>query len=118
MDTPSSRPPSRILNFAFTDKNSLYAAYMPFIQNGGIFIANSRRYALGDDIFLILKLLDYPDSLPIAGKIVWVTPPGAEGGRVVGIGIQFGTQDKGAARRKIESLLAGMLESDRPTMTM
>ncbi|HPB73905.1 MAG TPA: PilZ domain-containing protein [Chromatiaceae bacterium] len=118
MDTPSSRPPSRILNFAFTDKNSLYAAYMPFIQNGGIFIANSRRYALGDDIFLILKLLDDPDSLPIAGKIVWVTPPGAEGGRVVGIGIQFGTQDKGAARRKIESLLAGMLESDRPTMTM
>ena len=111
-----SRP--RILNFAFTDKAALYAAYMPFIQNGGIFIANSRRYELGDDIFLVLKLLDDPDSLPIAGKVIWVTPPGAEGNRVVGIGIQFGTQDKGAARRKIETHLAGMLDSDRPTLTM
>lgn len=118
MDIASAASRPRILNFAFTDKASLYAAYMPFIQNGGIFIANSRRYELGDDIFLVLKLLDDPESLPIAGKVVWVTPPGAEGGRIVGIGIQFGTQDKGAARRKIETLLAGMLESDRPTLTM
>ena len=108
----------RILNFAIRDKAALYAAYMPFIQNGGIFITNSRRYELGDDIFLVLRLLDDPESLPIAGKVVWVTPPGAEGNRAIGIGIQFGDQDKGAARAKIETYLAGMLELDRPTHTM
>jgi type IV pilus assembly protein PilZ len=56
--------------------------------------------------------------LPIAGKVVWITPPGAEGNHAVGIGIQFGPQDKGAARRTIETLLAGLLGSDRPTLTM
>jgi len=114
--TPGARP--RILNYAIPDKNALYAAYMPFIKNGGLFITLSRRYELGDDIFLVLKLLDDPQSLPIAGKVIWVTPPGAEGNRAVGIGIQFGDQDKGGARRKIETYLAGMLESDRPTLTM
>ncbi len=118
MEPPAMSPRPRILNVAIRDKAALYAAYMPFIHNGGIFITNSRRYELGDDIFLVLQLLDDPESLPIAGKVVWVTPPGAEGNRSIGIGIQFGDQDKGAARGKIELYLAGMLELDRPTHTM
>ncbi len=108
----------RILNFAISDRGALYAAYMPFIENGGIFITNSRRYEIGDDIFLVLKLMDEAESLPIAGKVVWVTPPGAEGNRAIGIGIQFGNQDKGAVSRKIETYLASMPELDRSTHTM
>lgn len=118
MEPADAGPRPRILKVAIRDKAALYAAYMPFIQNGGLFITNSRRYELGDDIFLVLQLLDDPESLPIAGKVVWVTPPGAEGNRAIGIGIQFGDQDKGAARGKIELYLAGMLELDRPTHTM
>ena len=118
MDTAVLGARPRILNFAIPDQNSLYAAYMPFIKNGGIFITISRRYALGDDIFLVLKLLNEQQNWPIAGKVVWLTPPGAEGNRAVGIGIQFSDLDKGVARHKIETFLAGMLEADRPTLTM
>ena len=108
----------RILSFVIKDKNALYAAFMPFIRNGGLFIPTSKRYRIGDEIFLLLRLMDEPERIPVAGKVVWVTPPGAEGNRAVGVGIQFSEQDEGHARRKIEEYLAGMLQSDRPTHTL
>jgi type IV pilus assembly protein PilZ len=91
---------------------------MPFVKNGGLFIPTTKRYEIGDELFLLLRLMDEPERLPVAGKVVWVTPPGAEGNRAVGVGVQFSDQDKGAARRRIEDYLGGLLASDRPTHTM
>lgn len=107
-----------ILSFVIKDKMALYAAFMPFVNNGGLFMPTSKKYQIGDEIFLLLRLLEEPERIPVAGKVVWVTPAGAEGNRAVGIGIQFSDQDNGAARRKIEDYLAGMLSSERPTHTM
>jgi len=107
-----------ILSFAIKDKTALYASFMPFIRNGGLFIPTTKRYQLGDEIFLLLQLMEEPDRIPVAGKVIWVTPPGAEGNRAVGVGVQFSEQDKGVARRKIEEYLVGALSSERPTHTM
>jgi len=111
-------PRQRILSFVIKDKQALYAAYMPFIRNGGLFIPTTKRYNLGEELFLLLQLMDEKDRIPVAGRVVWITPLGAEGNRQVGVGIQFSDQDKGDARRKIEEYLAGGLEADRPTHTM
>ncbi|MBK1645301.1 pilus assembly protein PilZ [Thiocapsa imhoffii] len=108
----------RILSFAIKEKASLYASFMPFIKNGGLFIPTTKRYQLGDEIFLLLQVMDEPDRIPVAGKVVWITPAGAEGSRATGVGIQFSDQDKGMARRKIEGYLAGSMQSDRPTHTL
>jgi type IV pilus assembly protein PilZ len=108
----------RILSFVIKDKQALYASYMPFIKNGGLFIPTTKHYSLGDELFLLLQLMDEKERVPVAGKVVWITPLGAEGNRQVGVGIQFSDQDKGAARRKIEEYLAGGLEAERPTHTM
>jgi len=108
----------RILNFEIRDRQQLYLAFMPFIGNGGLFIPTTKPYQLGDEVFLLLRLMDESEQLPVAGKVVWVTPPGAEGNRAVGVGIQFSDQDMGVARRKIEEYLAELLRSDRPTHTM
>lgn len=108
----------RILSFAIKDKNALYAAYMPFIRNGGLFIPTSKRYQLGDELFLLLQLMSESERIPVAGKVIWITPAGAEGNRAVGVGIQFSEQDEGKARKRIEEYLAGMLGSDRATHTM
>ena len=48
----------------------------------------NRRYGLGDEVFLLLSLPDDKDRLPVAGKVVWITPPGS-GNRAAGIGVQF-----------------------------
>ena len=111
-------PRQGILSLTIKDKNALYAAYMQFVQNGGLFIPTTKQYKLGDEVFMLLTLMDEAERLPVAGKIIWLTPVGAEGNRAAGIGVQFSDQDGGAARNKIEGYLAGALKSDRPTHTL
>ncbi len=106
-----------ILSLKIQDKSVLYAAYMPFVKNGGLFINTDKSYSLGDEVFLLLSLMDEPEKLPVAGKVVWITPSGAQGNRTPGIGIQFSDKEN-TAQSKIETLLAGSLESSRPTHTL
>jgi type IV pilus assembly protein PilZ len=106
-----------ILSLTIKDKAVLYAAYMPYIQGGGLFIPTSKAYKLGDEVFMLLSLMEEPEKIPVAGKVVWITPKGAQGNRASGVGVQFNEQDN-TAIRKIETYLAGSLESDRPTHTM
>jgi len=107
-----------VLSLTIKDKNALYAAYMPYVKGGGIFVPSSRPYKLGDEVFMLLTLMDSKEKIPVAGHVVWVTPGGAQGGRTAGIGIQFSEKDSGVARGKIETILAGVLNSERPTHTM
>jgi type IV pilus assembly protein PilZ len=111
-------PRQGILSLTIKDKSALYAAYMPYIKGGGLFIPTKKSYRLGEEVFMLLTLMDEPEKIPVAGKIIWITPVGAQGNRAAGIGVQFSDQDDGAARNKIEGFLAGALESDRPTHTM
>ncbi len=108
---------SGILTLTIKDKAVLYAAYMPFIKNGGLFIPTAKNYHLGDEVFLLLNLMEEPDKIPVAGKVIWVTPKGAQGNRAAGIGVQFNEEDE-TAKNKIETYLAGSLGSDRPTHSM
>ncbi len=108
---------SGILSLTIKDKAILYSAYMPFIKNGGLFIPTNKEYKLGDEIFLLLSLMEEPEKIPVAGKVIWITPKGAQGNRSAGIGVQFSDQDD-TPRNTIEKYLAGSLESDRPTHTM
>ncbi len=108
---------SGILTLTIKDKAVLYAAYMPFVKNGGLFIPTAKNYHLGDEVFLLLNLMDEPDKIPVAGKVIWVTPKGAQGNRAAGIGVQFNEEDE-TAKNKIETYLAGSLGSDRPTHSM
>ena len=117
----SASAPTRqgILSLTIKDKGALYAAYMPFVKNGGLFIPTNKDYKLGDEVFMLLKLMEETEKLPIVGKVIWMTPKGAQGNRVAGIGVQFASdQDGENARKKIETYLGGALKSDRPTHTM
>ncbi len=108
-----------ILSLAVKDKAALYNAYIPYVKQGGIFVPTPKRYFLGDEVFLLLTLPDSSDRLPVAGKVVWVTPAGAQGNRIAGIGVQFPEGNEGEAiKSKIETLLAGTLNADKPTHTM
>lgn len=108
-----------IVSLAIKDKQALYSAYMPFVKGGGVFVPTPKRYFLGDEVFLLLTLPESNERLPVAGKVIWVTPTGAQGNRTAGIGVQIADSNEGqTVRSKIETLLAGMLESDKPTHTM
>ena len=113
-----SAPRQGILTVSIKDKSALYAAYMPFIINGGLFIPTNRDYEMGQEVFLLLNLMEETERLPIAGKVIWKTPPRSGSYKSSGIGVQFSDQDGGKARNKIETYLAGALDSDRSTYTM
>ena len=106
-----------VLSLTIKDRAVLYAAYMPFIQNGGLFVPTNKQYALGDEVFILLSLIDEAEKIPITGQVVWITPKGAQGNRQAGIGVQFSEQDFAAAT-KIEEHLGTALSPDRPTHTM
>jgi len=119
VSVPGGRDPRQgILSLTIRDKSALYASYMPFIRNGGLFIPTAKPYKIGDEVFMLLTLMDSKEKLPVAGRVVWITPKGAQGNKTAGIGVQFSELDKGATRLKIENQLAGALKSDRPTHTI
>ena len=107
-----------LLTLTIKDKSALYLAYMPFVKNGGLFIPTSSGYSLGDEVFMLLNLMDESEKLPVAGRVIWLTPRGAQGKRTAGIGVQFSDQDNGETQKKIDNYLAGALGGDKPTHTM
>ncbi len=107
-----------MLSLTIRDKAVLYAAYMPFVKGGAIFIPTKKVYTLGDEVFIMLSLMEEKEKLSSSGKVVWITPEGAQGNKATGIGIQFVGEEGGAIRNKIETYLAGLLDSDRITHTM
>jgi len=75
--------------------------------------------ALGDDVYVLLSLPDDPQRHPVAGKVAWVTPAKAAGGRTQGVGISFPKDEKSRALKlKIEEILGAHLASERPTQTI
>lgn len=108
----------KVMSITIKDRKTLHAAYMPFLQSGGIFVPSSGQYKMGDEVFLLLKLVDSTENISISGKVVWITPEGAMSHRVAGIGIQFTGPESGKVRTKIEGILGGALKSRRMTHTM
>lgn len=108
-----------VLSLPIKEKAALYAAYMPFLANGGIFVPTNKAYKLGDEIYLILTLMDDPTKYPIAGKIAWITPAGANNNKAQGIGVHFSSDESGQrVKLRIEELLGAALRSSRATHTL
>ncbi len=78
-----------IISLAIKDKGSLYASYIPFVKNGGLFIPTSKHFNLGEEVFMLLTLMEESERIPVAGQVIWITPQGSQGNRTTGIGVQF-----------------------------
>lgn len=107
-----------IISFSITDRGALYSSYLSFVSRGGLFVPTSRSYELGDEVFMLLQLMDEDSILPVSGQVVWVTPTGAQGNKTPGIGVQFLDDDNDRSRSSIEHYLAATVNGDRPTQTM
>ena len=108
-----------VIQLVFREKGALYAAYIPAFTEGGLFVPTSRDYTLGDDIYLLLSLPEDTQRYPVAGKIAWITPANASGGRTQGVGVRFPGDDKTRLLRvKIEQILGTNISSSKPTQTL
>ena len=113
----ASRP--SVIQLVFREKGALYAAYVPILLDGGLFVPTTREYKLGEDIYLLLSLPDDPQRYPVAGKVAWITPANASGGRTQGVGVRFPNDEKTRLLKlKIEEMLGTQLQSAKPTQTI
>jgi type IV pilus assembly protein PilZ len=107
-----------VLSLAIKEKSALYAAYMPYVKGGGLFIPTNKTFKIGEEVFMLLSLVDDPMKLKVVGKVVWITPV-AQANRPQGIGVQFSEKDGGIeVKNKIEAILGGALKANRATHTM
>ena len=118
---PLGGAPARpsVMQLVFREKGALYAAYMPVLTDGGLFVPTTREYKLGEDIYLLLSLPDDPQRYPVAGKVAWITPANASGGRTQGVGVRFPSDEKTRALKlRIEEILGTAIVSSKPTQTI
>jgi type IV pilus assembly protein PilZ len=108
-----------VIQLVFREKGALYAAYIPLFADGGLFVPTTREYKLGDDIYLLLSLPEDPQRYPVAGKVAWITPANASGGRTQGVGVRFPADEKTRQLRlRIEEILGTSISSSKPTQTI
>jgi type IV pilus assembly protein PilZ len=113
----SGRP--SVIQLVFREKGALYAAYIPIFTDGGLFVPTTREYRLGEDIYLLLSLPEDPQRFPVAGKVSWITPANASGGRTQGVGVRFPNDEKSRQlKAKIEEILGTSIQSQKPTQTI
>lgn len=115
-DAPKAR--NAVISIAIKDKQALYMSYMPFVKGGGLFVPTTKDYGLGDEMFLLVKIMDEVEPTQISGQVIWVSPQGALGGRPPGVGIRFVGEDAHHTVRLIEGKLGASVSLTRATHTM
>jgi len=107
-----------VISIAIKDKQALYMSYMPYIEGGGLFVPSPKPYDLGDEMFLLVHIMNEDEPVNISGKVIWITPKGSIGNRPVGVGIQFIGDNAAEVKDLIESKLGASLSLTRSTHTM
>lgn len=108
-----------VIQLVFREKSALYAAYIPAFTEGGLFVPTTRDYKLGEDVYLLLALPEDNQRYPVAGKVAWLTPANASGGRTQGVGVRFpGDEKTRLIRVRIEEVLGTAISSSKPTQTL
>lgn len=110
-----------VVQLVFRDKEALYAAYMPALRHGGLFMPTTRtlEYRLGDEVYLLVTLPDDSQRYSVVGRAAWITPAKASGGRTQGVGVGFADDQRSQEiRLRIEQILGTAIASSRPTQTL
>lgn len=107
-----------ILTCHIEDIATLYASYLPFVENGALFVPTSRVQQLGDEVFIAITLPNSSERLPMNGKVVWINHK-SQANRPAGFAVQIGSDAAGLKiKNEVERLLAGKTEAQQATYTM
>ena len=117
IDTTIARP--GVFSLVIRSKSALYAAWMPLLRGGGLFVPSSRDHRLGEEVLVLLSLLDDSVRIPIQGHVAWVNPAHAASNRPQGFAVQLpDTETCRDLKKRVEGMLAAALQSSRPTHTL
>lgn len=117
--SPNAHTKRKVLSVTITNKSILHAAYMPFLKHGGLFIPTAKSFTMGEEIALVITLIETDLKYNVTGKVVWITPQDSQSNKAGGIGIEFSEEKESEhLRKRIEEILGIMLQSKDATHTM
>lgn len=79
--------PAKILSYIIQTKLELNFSYMPFINEGGLFIPTTENFSLDDIVFIDLQLPEQTGPQKVEAKVVWITPKNAIDQILPGVGV-------------------------------
>lgn len=110
--------PAKMMALQLKEKTALYNCYMPFLENGGLFVPTDDVFSLGDDILLALEIGNHPKRF-LPTQVAWINPARTSANRPKGIGLAFSTHESCLQTKAlIENELGSALRSDRATFTL
>ena len=86
------------------DADSLSAAWLPFLEPGGLFVATRREHVLGEEVVLLLQL---PGGVKhsVAGSIAWISAEDLSGRRRPGAGVALDGEEGEALAETIRQIV-------------
>lgn len=106
-----------VLSVTIKDVQDLQQTYMGYVRNGGLFVPTNKKYRMGDEVFMMVRLPQDDTRHAVVGKVVWVGHA-VSAGRPAGVGLQFvQSKESEILRDQLEKVLIGV-SPDKPTMTM
>jgi type IV pilus assembly protein PilZ len=113
---------SQSINCVFANETDLYAAYMSFLTNGGLFIRSkpgvAPKASIGEELDLSITLPKDPKVYALKVKVVWVTPVGVKGNKPPGYGVMFLGEEAKLLTSQIEKCVGALISSGQPTDTI
>lgn len=107
------------IKITIRDRTVLYNSWMSFTKTGGLFIPSDETFEMGDEVMLILSVMENDRSFILMCKVVWIASNSGNANHPKGVGVLFPSDDNGkAAKNACETNLAGLLDNPRPTYTM
>lgn len=91
----------RTVSYDILNKIELNRSFMPFVQNGGIFILTKEDFKLNEPITAHIKFPDENEMLTADAMVIWITPPHSIDYPKTGIGIQFTGEQASSIKERI-----------------
>ena len=97
------------LSLTITDKKDVHNHYLPMLEGGGIFVPTNDNFEFKDEVQVKVDILSEKQKASVPGRVVWITPTGAQRGLPKGVGIQFNGTHQSKIRQYFESLIGDQL---------
>lgn len=100
--------------YSLKDKQTLLAAYMPFVKHGGLFLKGV-SLPMGAPVGVLIDIPGESMKFGLDGKVVWVNSNGIN----LGVGVQFSESPSLVQFKiKVEVLLLGLDRTKSTTHTL
>ena len=83
------RQHSNLFFLSIASAEILQSIYLAYIRNGGVFIPTRGSYTLGDQVFVLLSLVEEERKIPLCAAVIWITPIQSQENKYPGIGVRF-----------------------------